>query len=273
MIVLSQEAFERYVPAFRDVEARTFEAILPYMEQFLGAARDLTGADDGAVSSALVEAYVYRNAAYSALPHLDLVLTDNGFAVVSNQNLAPASRDRVASLQERLREEKSDARDELLFALCRVAAFRESERCSRMRSSLLWCPMLCRRYGVTADGGRAVYEREYRALLPQIQEAHAEVERMVSREQMAWLLQHQDEYDLTDTFGDLRIVLREHCRRLMSAMVTGRKPSVRALATRLQDFLNQHAGELPEYCESSKFEADNFNSYENGKNDPCFFFG
>lgn len=33
MIVLSQEAFERYVPAFRDVEARTYEAILPYLTE------------------------------------------------------------------------------------------------------------------------------------------------------------------------------------------------------------------------------------------------
>ena len=31
MITLSQTAFEQYVPAFRDAESRTYEAILPYM--------------------------------------------------------------------------------------------------------------------------------------------------------------------------------------------------------------------------------------------------
>lgn len=32
------------------------------------------------------------------VPSLDLVLTPNGFGIVSNQNVAPASRDRVARL-------------------------------------------------------------------------------------------------------------------------------------------------------------------------------
>ena len=31
MIELSQNVFEQYVPAFRDSESRTYEAILPYI--------------------------------------------------------------------------------------------------------------------------------------------------------------------------------------------------------------------------------------------------
>lgn len=273
MITLSQAAFEQYVPAFRDSEARTYEAILPYMEKFRDTAFRTMKVPHDFPDTAKVEAYIYRNAAHRALPHLDLVLTDNGFAVVSNSNLAPASRDRVAALQERLREEKEDARDLLIFALCGHEAWRTSDECRRLRSTLLWCPMLCRRYGVTAPEGRPVYLREFLALLPQVQAAHYEVARMVSAEQMDWLLEHQDEYDLTDTTGDARIVLREHCRRLMSALITGRRDSVRTLATRLQEFLNLRAAELPEYNGSTKFQADHFKPYENGKNDPCFFFG
>lgn len=129
------------------------------------------------------------------------------------------------------------------------------------------------RYGVTTPEGLPVYLREFLALLPQIEAAHYEVARIVSVEQAHWLLEHQDEYDRTDTTGDARIILREHCRRLMSALVTGRRDSVRALTTRLQEFLNLRADELPEYNGSTKFQADHFTPYENGKNDPCFFFG
>ena len=149
MITLSQTAFEQYVPAFRDAESRTYEAILPYMELFRNTAYNSIKIPADFPDTAKVEAYIYRNAAHRALPHLDLVLTENGFAVVSNSNLAPASRDRVAALQERLREEKDDARDLLLFALCETEAWRTSDECRRLRSTLLWCPMLCRRYGVT----------------------------------------------------------------------------------------------------------------------------
>ena len=59
----------------------------------------------------------------------------------------------------------------------------------------------------------------------------------------------------------------------MSALITGRRDSVRALTTRLQEYLNLRAAELPEYNGSTKFQADHFTPYENGKNDPCFFFG
>ena len=268
MLKLTQEDFEAFVPSFRDCENRTYKAIEPYMEDWREKAYknfELESYMNSVLDE--VKAYIYRNAAYEALPHLDLVLTDNGFAVVNNNNLVPASRDRVAALQERLREEKSLAHDLLLFKL-----YQYGWR-AKTRTTLLWCPMLCRRYGVNTADGKTVYEREYFALLPQVQAAHAEVARMVSAEQMDWLLEHQDEYDLTDTTGDARIVLREHCRRLMSALITGRRDSVRALTTRLQEFLNLHAAELPEYNGSTKYQADHFTPYENGKNDPCFFFG
>lgn len=273
MITLSQTAFEQYVPAFRDAESRTYEAILPYMESFRDTAYHAMKVPQDFLDTAKVEAYIYRNAAHRALPHLDLVLTDNGFAVVSNSNLAPASRDRVAALQERLREEKDDARDLLLFALCETEAWRTSDECRRLRSTLLWCPMLCRRYGVTTAEGRPIYLREFLALLPQVEAAHAKVTSIVSNEQMTWLLQNQDEYNRTDNTDVACIILREHCRRLMSALITGRRDSARVLTTRLQEFLNLHTDELPEYNGSTKYQADHFTPYENGKNDPCFFFG
>ena len=272
MITLSKEAFERYVPAFRDAETRIFEAVLPYMQQYLDKARNVIKIPEDYAGDALVEAYVYRQAAWQALPHLDLVLTDNGFAVVSNNNLAPASRDRVAALHERLREEKADARDLLLMDLCRITAWRDTEACRRLRSSLLWCPMLLRRYGVTAADGRQVFEREYNALLPQVLAAGEEAARIVSLEQMQWLLEHQDECD-EDGEPDLRSVVREMCRRFMAAVIADRKPAVRTLAAQIQDFLNRHANDLPEYAASSKFQADNFKPYENKRDDACFFFG
>ena len=49
-----------------------------------------------------------------AIPHLDLVLTDNGFGVVSNQNVAPASAERVNRLIQQVQQSLDDTIDELL---------------------------------------------------------------------------------------------------------------------------------------------------------------
>lgn len=49
---------------------------------------------------------VALDAFYRAVPSLDLVLTPNGFGVVSNQNVAPASKERVANLRANLLMER-----------------------------------------------------------------------------------------------------------------------------------------------------------------------
>lgn len=61
-----------------------------------------------------------------AVPALDLVLTANGFAVAGNQNLTPASRQRVDTLLSSLEGERDGALAELLKALPSVAGWPDS---------------------------------------------------------------------------------------------------------------------------------------------------
>lgn len=275
MITLSQEAFERYVPSFRDSENRTYDALYPYIYNVCERTTEALHLTDELLAehsglTARLESFVYRRAAHDAMPHFDLLLTENGFGVVSNTNLAPASKERVAALRERLREEKSDARDALLLALCDVDDWRTSNA-APLRDTLLWCPRLARRYGITAEGGARIYEREYEALRPALRHAHEAAAQIVSHEQMRWLVAHQDEADRLFPY-DARNVLRERVRTLMSAFVADHKPAVQRAIDSVQSWLNIHADELPEYRASSKYEADRFKPYENAKEDPCFFF-
>ena len=93
------------------------------MEHYLSVARDQMGVPEDYPNQPLLEAYVYKNAAAESIPSLDLILTDSGFAVVSNQNLAPASRERVSALLNSLRRQASDARDLLLPPIELVCEF------------------------------------------------------------------------------------------------------------------------------------------------------
>ena len=122
---MTKETFEQLVPAFRDCEDDIFASIEHYIENIAQRVRDEFSLTQEQIDSEaarddlvpLFNACVCKRAAYEALPHLDLILTANGFAVASNQNLTPASRQRVYDLRERLRREKSDARDALLALL------------------------------------------------------------------------------------------------------------------------------------------------------------
>lgn len=273
MNIPSQETFEKYVPAFRDADSRIYDAVKPHMMQYIHDEIEPLQVPDDFPKPERIDEVVCLNAAYRAVPGMDLVPTESGFAVVSNGNLAPASRDRVEALRQSLRLNKSDARDMLLFALYEMDDWRFTEAARRLRTTLLWCPTLCRRYGITAEGRRMVLEEEFAALSNAILTAHVMVETIVSPEQMAWLLANQDEYDDTDDIGDMRRLLREHCRALMAAHVRQDKRAIRVMMERVKSFLDQYGEYLTEYKNSRTRLAAAYEPYQNKQDDACFFFG
>ena len=269
MITITQSIFETHVPAFRDVESRTFDAIAPTIQRVLENTYEHLSIPEDEHLSEVVSAYVSLKAAYEVLPQLDLVLTENGFAVVSNTNLAPASRDRVASLQERLRKDKSVAYDKLLMALMDIPTWKDANGSRWLNRSLLWCPTLMRFYGIVSQNGKQIFEEEFQQMFSDMMAAQTTVSRMVSFEQMQWLLQNQAHVDRNDR----RAELLEHCRALMAALIMEKRMEIQQLTQLVQYILNTYAEELPEYRASSKYQADQFQPYENKPQDPCFFFG
>ena len=64
-----------------------------------------------------------------AVPRLDLVLTPNGFGVVSNTNIAPASKERVERLLLSLEKMRDDTLSVLLPLLTQEVAWATSAPC------------------------------------------------------------------------------------------------------------------------------------------------
>lgn len=98
-----------------------------------------------------------------AIPSLDLVQTVNGFAVVSNQNLAPASRDRVDRLIAAHRSQCDTAISALIPLLAAVPEWRDTPPCDFFRATLFTTPAHIR----PLASGVATWER-YEELHPAI---------------------------------------------------------------------------------------------------------
>lgn len=71
-----------------------------------------------------------------AIPALDLILTPNGFGVVSNQNVAPASKERVKSLTEAMQKALDDALFCLIDELRNYPSWLSGERAQFFAASL-----------------------------------------------------------------------------------------------------------------------------------------
>ena len=118
-----------------------------------------------------------------AIPSLDLVLTPNGFGVVSNQNIAPASKERVDRLIASLADYRDDCIGNLLPALVGASKWLTSLQASFFGETLF--PDLAITDQVRGSGSK--WER-YLSLRPKILNIEASLaEEFFSPELMARL--------------------------------------------------------------------------------------
>lgn len=88
----------------------------------------------------LCQRAISLSAFLKVIPDLDLVLTDAGFAVVNNEKVTMASRDRVEALRNGTAVKLDDAKDAVVDYLVRTAAYdywRESEPFSQLVGALM----------------------------------------------------------------------------------------------------------------------------------------
>ena len=64
----------------------------------------------------------------NAVPHLDLILTPNGFGIVSNSNIAPASKERVERLIASLLSNRDDEIEHLIALLVQEDGWTQSDQ-------------------------------------------------------------------------------------------------------------------------------------------------
>lgn len=84
---------------------------------------------------------VATDAFIRAVPSLDLVLTPNGFGIVSNNTIAPASKDRVDRLLASLERSRDFAIDELLHALMADASWTATAQGRHFLATLFPTPL------------------------------------------------------------------------------------------------------------------------------------
>jgi hypothetical protein len=116
-------------------EPSLLEKLTPFIEQAEGwLAENFTSAEllqaiaaeEGTPLKSLCTRIVITEAFRTAVPSLDVILTPNGFGIVSNQNVAPASRDRVARLIASLETSRDNSIEQLIGYLFRIEEWWQS---------------------------------------------------------------------------------------------------------------------------------------------------
>ena len=95
-----------------------------------------------------LEKLVVCHAYMTAIPSFDLVLTPNGFGIVSNQNVVPASRERVDALITSLESQRDAAIEALILRLSSKTDWQQSEQGKYFAATMFPFLSLCRRLAI-----------------------------------------------------------------------------------------------------------------------------
>lgn len=109
-----------------------------------------------------LEKLVACHAYMTAIPSLDLVLTPNGFGIVSNQNIVPASRERVDALITSLESQRDAAIEALILRLSCRTDWQQSELGKYFAATMFPFLNLCRRLAIREhiwDSYQQLHER------------------------------------------------------------------------------------------------------------------
>ena len=170
-IITSDEQLRKLIPhvlATVEGEATLFEKLTPFLEtseQWLrqnfipddlfetiaAASEAAETASDSAAIVALkkpVEKVIATHAFMSAVPSLDLVLTPNGFGIVSNTNIVPASKERIERLLDSLEAERDTNLEQLLLRLASSDDWQQSSQGKYFAATLFPFLGLCRRLAI-----------------------------------------------------------------------------------------------------------------------------
>lgn len=209
-------------------------------------------------------AAVAHQALADAIPSLDLVQTVNGFAVVSNQNLAPASRDRVDRLIAAHRSQRDTAINALIPLLPEAHAWRDTPQCGFFRSTLFPTPAHIR----PLASGTATWER-YEELHPAIAAAE---DRLAAEYISPELMQRLREETLgLSPLSTLDARLCETLRSHVADLVNG-KPLRDTALRDIVDYIRRHPDTFPEWHRSDTVRLFSPPVFRNSKQSHGYWF-
>ena len=283
MLINTESLLRKYLPnAFSTVEGEVtlYEKLKPYLSEaetwlkvsVTGAevlTRFATLNDDNAAKGEACRT-VTCDALMHAIPSLDVVLTPNGFGIVSNQNIAPASKERVQRLIDSMEMQRDDAVMHLLKFLRMDAVWQRSEVFP------FWSQTLMPNISITAQVGIRDHQfSAYLEMVPRIMQIESELANaFISPE----LLQHLHLYQFGIGYSGLtpadqsgRAYVLTHLRAEIVSQLRGQSLNIQYM-TDLVNVIRSQPEVFPQWHGSATAELFSPEVFRNKKEAQGYFF-
>lgn len=268
-IYISKEMFEECCYSATNCNNHVFDAVAPHIDIVketlfntlgLESVKSLSDTEERLIIGAIcVKAYA------DTIPHLDLVLTDSGFGVVSTENISPASSERVNRLQKKLLDVYDDTFDRLLSLLRGHEEWRDTDVAKGFFSTFFWAGTYFRRKAFPE-----IYRRDCVKYFPLVTMAEARIRDVIGDELVDELLTCIRHNDITA--HQTQAIQLIH--GIISAEISDmHSTDINPLVQTLLRFLDTMIDSFPVYKASSAYQARKSEKFENKKENGAYFFG
>ena len=198
-----------------------------------------------------------------ALPHLDVVLTPNGFGIVNNTNIAPASKERIERLLSSLLINRDTAICQLLTLLGKQQGWLATEQAEFFRGTMF--PIL--KHSQSLEDYMEIREK----LIP-IEEYIAE--QYISKELLSTLrAQVQSRRFSTDKHKHIcRVLQAVEADCLGNAASTTLSPRAHQTLTQIVELIRSNPEDFPQWHASATAQLYSPQVFENKKEAKAFWF-
>lgn len=228
-------------------------------------------AEDDSLRAATTQVVIYE-AFRRALPHLDVILTPNGFGIVSNTNVAPASKERITRLLDTLLDNRDAAISQVLSLLCAETRWRDTEQAKFFRATMFPDTSLAERFPRSSESRWEQYINLRSRLIP--------IEEEIAVQFLSQPLMHElrgevlSGHFLTDTHRHICRVLRAvevDCLKSDNAHLTLSGKTHRTL-TQLVEIVRSNPDLFPQWHYSDTAQLYNPPIFENKKESMGYWF-
>ena len=199
---------------------------------------------------------------------MDLVLTENGFGIVSNANIVPASQQRVDALQQECLNNFDFATDRVLDLLIATPDWYTTRQARTSIATLFEMRRFLHEYAGKPDGAGS--HDAWLSAKRLAFEADIIVRDLISSAQMDALLVMERYHSDDKPIADAPASAIELIRRFMGSYVSGNKND--NLLNEVYDYMEANLDAFPEYAASSQYKAMHYENYQNTEESSVYIF-
>lgn len=278
MIKITADQFEQLLPFVRAASEDVFTKIEPSFEQtYCDLVTDVIGSEHE--SEAIKEdspllrhvtGYVIFATFLDRLHSQDIIMTDNGFGVVNNDNIAPASQARVDALERELTYRRDMARHNIINELRRVEGWAETEQALDNIRSFFWSPVLLRPlYYVD----RKLTFDDLASFRPSIDSAENFLRKQLSDDLIDQMLDEERKANFEPNHRRAKLKMLDFIALFLpkNGDLIGKQDAHGSFESLLR-FIEEHLDDFAKYRDSTAYKANHMQAYENKTDDTTFFF-